>query len=169
MKQLITPLPLTPQSFAPFGRVLDNYDGPCTKEGENWICYSPVDFLMPDVPMGVGIVYCNTPPTSISALERHVSREELLWATTQDLVMAVDLPIFMGDENALPDAETCKVFLIKAGQAIIINRGTWHSPCFAVEGKAKYYFLVERKPDLIDQDAQPWIPFQGGETISIRL
>lgn len=163
----IKPLLLTAEAFAPFGRLLENQDNPCTKSGEGWTCFSPVDFMLPTVPMGVGIVYCEKIPAELDSLERHVSREELLWTTTEDLVMAVDLPIYLGDAYACPNAATTKFFLMKAGQAVILNRGTWHSPAFTLEGKSKYFFLVERKPDLIDQDAQPWIPFADGEKIAV--
>ena len=81
--------------------------------------------------------------------------------------MAVDLPVRLGDALARPNIETTRVFRIKAGQAVIIARGAWHSPAFAVQGEAEYFFLVEQKADLVDQDAQPWIDFAGGETLEI--
>ncbi|MEY8336941.1 ureidoglycolate lyase [Lachnospiraceae bacterium 62-35] len=158
---------LTPISFAPYGRVVENYDGAITKQGEHWICYSPVDFILPDAPMGFGIVYSDEVPEKITAMERHVSREEVLWATNEDLIMLVDLPIYLGAGDARPNPETTKAFLIKAGQVVVINRGTWHSPAFAVSGKAKYYFMVEFKKDLIDQDHDPWIPFENDESIMV--
>jgi ureidoglycolate lyase len=158
---------LTAESFAPFGRVLEAH-GEITKQGENWQCGSPVDFMMPGVPMmGVGIVACQAFPAAVDSLERHVSREELLWATTEDLVMAVDLPIHLGAACARPDARTTTVFRIRAGQALILARGAWHSPAFAVKGESRYFFAVEFKPDFIDQDAQPWIRFANDETIDI--
>lgn len=159
---------LTAESFAPYGRVIEHLDHPCTKSGPGWGCFSPVDFMLPDAPLGVGIVHCERVPEELEALERHVSREELLWTTTENLVMAVDLPIHLGDEYARPNADTTKVFLLKAGQAVILNRGTWHSPAFTLEGESTYFFLVEWKKDLIDQDAQPWIPFQNEERISVE-
>lgn len=162
----IKPEELTTESFAPYGRVLEVPDHACTKQGAGWVCWSPVDFMLPDAPVGVGIVRCGQAP-QITALERHVSREELLWTTTRDVVMAVDLPVRLGDALARPNIETTRVFRIKAGQAVIIARGTWHSPAFAVQGEAEYFFLVEQKADLVDQDAQPWIDFAGGETLEI--
>lgn len=162
----IKPEELTTESFAPYGRVLEVPDHACTKQGAGWVCWSPVDFMLPDAPVGVGIVRCGQAP-QITALERHVSREELLWTTTRDVVMAVDLPVRLGDALARPNIETTRVFRIKAGQAVIIARGAWHSPAFAVQGEAEYFFLVEQKADLVDQDAQPWIAFAGGETLEI--
>lgn len=163
----ITPEALTVESFAPYGRVVEHLEHAPTKEGENWRCYSPMEFILPDAPMGIGIVYCDTPPAAITAMERHVSREEVLWSTTEDILMAVDLPVYLGDEKARPNVATTKVFHIKAGQVLVINRGTWHSPGFAVQGTTKYYFMVEFKPDFIDQDAAPWIPFADDVSIAI--
>lgn len=157
---------LTPEAFAPFGRVLEPH-GEVTKQGGGWRCWSPVDFMTPTAPMGVGIVESGEFPAAVDALERHVSREELLWATTGDLLMAVDLPLRMGDAAARPDARTATVFRIRAGQALILARGVWHSPAFAAAGSARYFFAVEFKPDFIDQDAQPWIRFAGDEVLSI--
>ena len=159
---------LTDVSFGPYGRVLDNLDRAPTKSGEGWTCYSQVDFLMPKAPMGIGVVYCSEIPDEINAMERHVSREEMLWATTEDVLMCVDLPIHLGDAAARPNVDTAKVFRIRAGQAVIISRGTWHSPAFAVKGNAKYYFLVECAKDLVDQDDAPWIPFQGDRSIKTK-
>ena len=166
MKQTIETL--TAQSFAPYGRLLEQVGDTPTKAGSGWRCFSQVDFLQPhNAPLGVGIVYCGELPGPITELERHVSREELLWATGSDLLMCVDVPMHLGTPNARPSVETAKVFRIKAGQAVIIARGTWHSPAFAEHGEAKYFFLVESAKDLVDQDDAPWIPFRDGGEITV--
>ncbi|RHW32841.1 hypothetical protein D1B31_21080 [Neobacillus notoginsengisoli] len=156
--------PLTSNGFAPYGRVLDFDSSNPTKSGEGWTCYSPVDFLQPTSPMlGIGMVISEKYPKEVTALERHVSREELLWAAREDLVMFVDIPYKLGSESQKPNIYTTKAFLIKAGQAVIMHRGTWHSPAFALEGTATYYFAIEFTKDFIDQDEQPWIPFNENE------
>lgn len=162
-------LELTSELFAPYGRVMEHLDGPCTKSGEGWSCFSAIDFISGTEPMGIGLVYCEKIPNEINALERHVSREELLWSTTEDLVMALDLPIYLGAKYAQPNVATTNIFLIKKGQSLIINKGTWHSPAFALEKKSKYFFLVELKADLIDQESEPWIKFKNNESICLDL
>lgn len=168
MEQAVKIYELTDKSFGPYGRVLDHLDAAPTKQGAGWKCFSQVDFMMTDAPLGVGIVYCDEGPAHIVEMERHVSREELLWATTDDLYMCVDLPTHLGDIRAKPCAETAKIFHIKAGQAVIISRGTWHSPAFAVKGQAKYFFLVESKRDLVDMDDDPWVAFADGKYLPLR-
>ena len=159
------PQPLTAESFRPFGRVMQPLVSGPTKSGEGWSCFSGVDYLHPDAPLLVGIVDCGPCP-AISALEAHVSREEMLWATDHDLVMAVDLPTDLEDPNRCPSIDTTVLFHIPAGAAVIMNKGTWHSPAFTLEGNARYFFLVEDKKDTIDQDAAPWIPFREGGSLT---
>lgn len=158
---------LTEKSFAPFGRVINPFKNGVTKSGQNWECFSPVDFMQPTTTMGVGIVDTSVYPKRISTLERHVSREELLWTTTKDLVLLVASSMLLGDPNEKPRVEAARAFEIKAGQAIIIKNGTWHAPAFTISGNSRYYFMIEIKPDLIDQDKQPWIPFENDEVIEL--
>jgi|GEM_PF-1949322 Ureidoglycolate hydrolase len=155
-----SPVELTTENFAPFGRVLEPHAPQYSKSGAGWACYSNIDRIHPDAPLMVGLVYCQEIPNVITALEAHTSREELLWATTRDLYMAVAEPFDLNDPQRKPRADSCVIFRIKAGQAMVIGKGVWHSPAFSVTGEpAYYYFLVEDKPDSINQDANPWIEF----------
>lgn len=158
---------ITTENFAPYGRVLEPHTDFPTKSGENWRCFSDVDRLRPDSELMAGIVYCNAIPDVITGLEAHTSREELLWSTDRDILMVVAEPDDLEIPERKPDSEKTKVFLIKAGQAVIIGKGVWHSPAFSADGKeAKYFFLVEAKEDSIDQDAAPWISFKNGVGIT---
>lgn len=159
---------LTMESFAPFGRLIKPREGRVTKAGENWSCCSPVDFVLPRGSMGIGVVSSLEVPAQIRCMERHVSREEVLWTAADDLIMLVDLPLYLGDDGGAPEADRVKAFVIRAGQVIVINRGTWHSPAFAVSGQAQYYFMVELGKDLVDQDEDPWIPFREGKAVSVE-
>lgn len=159
---------LTNQSFAPYGRVIGHPETEPTKAGEGWSCYSPMDFVQAAGMMGIGVVYCESCPPQIKSMERHVSREEVLWTAEQDVIMFVDIPVYLGNSDAQPNPDTTKAFCIPAGTVVVISRGTWHSPGFGVGGKARYYFMVEIKKDFIDQDAQPWIPFIKEETVALE-
>ncbi len=164
--KFLKPQPLTAEAFRPFGRVIQPHEPLPTKTGENWICFSGCDKLWPDASLAIGIVDCGHCP-EISALEAHVSREELLWAGVDDLVMAVDLPTDLTDPDRKPSIETTVLFHIPAGAAVIIAKGTWHSPAFTLNGASRYYFLVEDKKDAIDQDDAPWIAFREGGCFTV--
>lgn len=159
---------LTTDSFAAFGRVLMPHTDIPTKSGEGWICFSDIDRINPDVPLMVGKVFCSKAPDIIDSLEGHTSREELLWATEKDIVMVVAEPEDINDVNRKPDVSKTSVFHIRKGQAVIIGKGTWHSPAFSLDGsQAEYFFLVEAKKDSIDQDDNPWIQFRDDSAIAI--
>ena len=158
---------ITKENFAPFGRVVQPYKNTITKAGSGWKCCSPMDFILAEGPVGIGVVYSEEMPERITTMERHVSREEVLWAAKDDLIMLADIPASLGASEGKPDSDTVKAFLIPAGTVIIMNRGTWHSPAFAVKGTVAYYFMVEQKKDFIDQDENPWIPFDGKEEIIV--
>lgn len=160
--------PLTEESFAPYGRLLEPHTAQPTKSGEGWTCFSDIDRMTPDVPLMVGLVYCGKMPERISALEGHTSREELLWATDKDLIMLVSEPNDINSKDRKPSISKTKAFLIKKGEAVIIGKGTWHSPAFSANGEeGRYFFLVEAKADSIDQDSDPWIGFDDGNEIVV--
>jgi len=159
---------LTKENFAPYGRVLEPHTTQPTKSGEGWSCFSDIDRMTPDVPLMVGLVYCGKMPERISSLEGHTSREELLWATDKDLIMVVSEPEEIDNKERKPSIAKTKAFLIKKGEAVIIGKGTWHSPAFSADGEeAKYFFLVEAKADSVDQDSAPWICFDDGNEIMV--
>lgn len=161
--------PLTVDNFAPYGRILTIEDLKPSKSGEGWVCYSPIDFMQQVKPMtGIGMVQSSVVPNRITSMERHVSREELLWSTTKSLVLIVDKPSNLGYKYAQPDAQTAKAFLIKAGQAVIMNRGTWHTPAFALDGVVTYFFAIDTSKDFIDQEKNPWINFHNDLTLSVK-
>ena len=164
----IHPTPLSKEAFAPYGRILEIPQTAPTKWGEGWTCFSDVDRLYPTSPLMVGIVRCERLPSEIRALEAHTSREEMLWAIDQPLIMVVSTPLALADPQRRPSGSDAQAFLIQPGQAVILAKGTWHSPAFSANGTpAVYYFLVEAKTDSIDQDAAPWIPFDDSSILTV--
>ncbi len=167
MKRL-TVKEITKETFLPYGRLIEEYGEIPTKSGEGWKCFSDVERIYPNAPLMAGIVYCTKVPEVITGLEAHTSREELLWATDKDIIMVVSQPFDLKNPKRQPDVNYTEAFLIKAGQAVIMSKGTWHSPAFSYDGTtAKYFFLVEMKKDDIDQDAAPWISFKEENYITV--
>lgn len=160
---------MSAEAYAPFGRVVGHMPGTPTKQGEGWTCYSPMELVDVTTSMGIGVVYCDEFPKNISSLERHVSRDEILWTTDKEVLMMVDIPRYLGDPKARPNIETAKIFMIPPHTILIIEKGTWHSPAYSVKGSTKYYFMIELKKDYIDQDEQPWIPFINNDTVKIKV
>ncbi|MNP46587.1 hypothetical protein D3C76_1405970 [compost metagenome] len=59
-----------------------------------------------------------------------------------------------------------KCFKIKPGQAIVINRGVWHSPAYPAADDARYMFGIEKKMDTFgDEMVNPWVHFINEDTV----
>jgi len=174
---------LTEEAFRPYGRVLELPEVPPSKRGDIWQCWFPVGSMQLDAPLGLGIVRTSRLPQSIADMERHVSREELLFPVDKPIVQPVGLPkdlasekavpqvedvqaFILASEKAVPQVEDVQAFIIQPGQAIIMARGTWHAPAYALEHEeALYYFGVEIKPDAVGDDANPWVKFYGERVV----
>lgn len=158
---------LTSEAFAPYGRVVELPKSGPNKLGPGWDCWTPVELIQATTTMGVGIVHTHERPLVITEMERHVSREELLWPTDTEVIQPMALPERLDDPTARPDPKTVRVFLIKPGQAIIMAKGAWHSPAYPLKGSAAYFFAIETKSDDIGDDKNPWVPFPDSGYVEI--
>ncbi|RXZ78521.1 hypothetical protein EBB07_26635 [Paenibacillaceae bacterium] len=157
---------LTQESFAPYGKVIDLPDAEPSKTGEGWDCWSYIQMLDVSEPIGFGLVVTNQREPVVTAMERHVSREELLLTFDQEIIQPVAQCLRIDDPDECPDPSTVKCFRIRPGQAIIISRGVWHSPAYPASGDARYMFGIEKKKDAFgDEMIHPWVDFIGGDTV----
>lgn len=157
---------LTDHGFAPYGKVVDLPAAEPSKTGEGWDCWSYIQMLDVSEPIGFGLVDTKRREFVVTAMERHVSREELLLTFDQEIVQPIARCINIDDPGECPDPATVKCFRIKPGQAIIINRGVWHSPAYPASGDARYLFAIEKKKDKFgDEMIHPWVDFTGGDTV----
>jgi len=63
----------------------------------------------------------------VDEMERHLKTQEILVALKGDAVLAVAKP---DNDKATPDDATIKSFLLKQGQGVVFDAGTWHAlPC----------------------------------------
>ncbi|MCS7464532.1 ureidoglycolate lyase [Paenibacillus doosanensis] len=158
--------PLTQQAFAPYGKVVDLPESDPSKAGDGWDCWSYIQMLDVHEPIGFGLVVTRRREFVVSAMERHVSREELLLAFDREIIQPVARCIDIDDPQEHPDPSTVKCFRIKPGQAIVIHRGVWHSPAYPASDDARYMFGIEKKKDKFgDEMIRPWVDFIGGDTI----
>ncbi|RUS44968.1 ureidoglycolate lyase [Cohnella sp. AR92] len=157
---------LTPEAFAPYGKVIDLPDSAPSKSGDGWDCWSYVQMLDANVPVGFGLVVTRRREPIVDSMERHVSREELLLTFDREIIQPVARCADIDDPDERPDPTTVKCFKIKPGQAIVIGRGVWHSPAYAAAEDARYLFGIEKKPDKFgDEMVEPWVYFQRNDTI----
>ncbi|MEF2966653.1 ureidoglycolate lyase [Paenibacillus sp. M1] len=157
---------LTEEAFRPFGKVIDLPSAAPSKTGDGWDCWSYVQMLDVDVPVGAGLVVTKEREFQVASMERHVSREELLLPFDKEIIQPVALCANIDDPDECPDPLSVKCFKIKPGQAIILGRGVWHSPAYPVVGDARYMFVIEKKQDKFgDEMIKPWVEFKNGDIV----
>lgn len=164
----ITPEPLTPESFAPYGQAILVPAGPAPKQGKDWDCWFGLGELGE---MGPVVGFVKTRPTDelITTMERETKTEFLL-PITGPVVQAVAVPGDLSDHSEQPDAGTVRAFRIEPGQAIIMAPGTWHWAALpAGDEEVHYYFIGEPHPPEPGREASPWVPFEQDETVHICL
>lgn len=157
---------LTGTAFAPYGKVIDLPADEPSKTGDGWNCWSYIQMLDLSEPIGFGLVETQQRAFVVTAMERHVSREELLLTFDREIIQPVACCNDIDDPEEQPDPATVKCFRIKPGQAIVIGRGVWHSPAYPASEDARYLFAIEKKKDKFgDEMVNPWVDFIGGDTI----
>ena len=157
---------LTEKAFAPYGKVIDLPAAAPSKSGDGWECWSYIQMLDVTESIGFGLVVTRKRECVVTAMERHVSREELLLAFDREIMQPVAACIDIEDPDEHPDSSTVKCFRVQPGQAIVMHRGVWHSPAYPASDDARYLFGIEKKKDKFgDEMINPWVDFAGGNTV----
>ena len=155
---------LTPQSFQPYGRVIDLSSNPeKTIGGEGWQCWFPIQTVEGIRRLNIGITFSKKQDVVVTSMERHPNNEEILFAVQHALVQPMGLPDDREGEDARPDPDTVRAFLLRPGQGIIMKKGAWHSPAVALEQDTHYYFFAD------SEGSYPWMEFQGDVSIIAEL
>lgn len=162
----VVPEPLSIEAFAPFGQAILAPTRPAKKTGEDWDCW----FGLGDFSRGkhvVGIVQTRPVPGIIEAMEREPKTEFLL-PITGPIIQVVALPGDLADQRLQPDAATCRAFIIRPGQAIIMSPGTWHWAGLPLEDREiLYYFVTEPHLPPAGRETSPWVPFQNNVKVHV--
>lgn len=159
-------VPASQAAMAPFGRLIELRNGEPSKQGHGWKCWGFLGYLECGGPVDVGVVSTASRSIIVEAMERHTSREELLWPTDSPIVQ----PLAAGtgpDASARPVADSVQALIVHPGQALIIGRGTWHSPAYPLADDTLYFFAIEAAEDSVDYGDQPWVPFDGGKKLLV--
>jgi ureidoglycolate lyase len=161
---------LTAERFAVYGQVVTLPHTPAPKTGDGWDCWNYIAMMDVTVPIGMGLVVTRERGCRVDVMERHVSREELLLPFDKEIIQPVARCLDIDDPDEMPDAATVRCFRIRAGQAIIIGKGVWHSAAYPVNEDATYLFAIEKKADKFgDEMVNPWVAFRGRESVEFEL
>lgn len=125
--------PLTPEAFEPFGVVLTRRDQerlPINLYGGKVDVYRPAP-LDADQPLEWLLTRNHVRDFQVTYLERHHGVAQAFVALEQPFISCVAAP---GCDlvDGVPAFDQVHAFIIPAGQAAQIHKGTWHEPPFAI-------------------------------------
>ena len=114
--------PMTGESFAPFGRLLESSETP----GDRRVM-TPSDFEC-DARTTINTIWQPCAGRSFSRLERHFAvTQTFVQLSGSPSVVCVSAPTDLDDPHAVPRPEDVRAFLIDPGRGFSFARGTWHS------------------------------------------
>lgn len=158
---------LSVEAFAPYGKVVSLPDSLPNKIGQGWKCWLPVSLVSTTTDLGLGMVVTQARPLIVTEMERHVSREEILWPTDKAVIQPMALPKDLEDPDAAPDPDTVRAFVIMPGQAVVMAKGAWHSAAYPIDKDTLYFFAIEEKDDAVGDMSNPWIAFPADVAIEV--
>lgn len=159
----------TKQTFSPFGKLILPHQENPDKSGVGWKCWVPLELLeVGSTKLQIGLVELEKQELKVDQMERHETREEMLWPIDKPIVQLVGLPRHLMDGDSRPKVEEVKAFLLQPGQIVIMNKGTWHAPAYALEDSTSYYYAIELS-NIPERDVQPWRKFQNNEIVSMYM
>lgn len=134
---------LTPESFAGFGKVIEQPSRPQDAEGHGWAWWGE-NVLMEGEgkPYAVGFLDLKPVDLTFSWAERHMHTDELVIPVTGDILVYAGPAEHPDEPVKLPALESFKVFRVRPGQAALLGKGVWHGAPLAVDSPAKAIVLL---------------------------
>ena len=157
---------LDPESFAPFGQILEIGTVDVGRSGPGWRSWHLPNRIDADGLLSFGIVHTALRDIDVVEMERHVNTFELLYPHGSALVQPLAAPHDLTDPDAKPRPEDVEAFIILPGQAIVMHRGTWHSPSYPVTGDTTYTYGSVGSGD---QAMPVWVPFEDGSRVHVDM
>jgi ureidoglycolate hydrolase len=142
--------PLSPASFAPFGRVLEQPARAPDARGPGWSWWGETHLLPSDGrAFGVGMLALEPADDSFDWAERHLRSVEAILATDGDcrVYVAPAGPL------ELPGAlERFRVFDLPQGRGVALDPGVWHGAPLAVRSSARAVVLLLEQTGATDTE-----------------
>jgi ureidoglycolate lyase len=134
---------LTPESFAPFGRLVARPARGHDAGGPGWRWWAEVAPLS-----GEGRVWgfgrLDLEPTALRFdwAERHLRTQEAVIATSADLLVYVAPAVDGGEGSRPPRPDEFSVFRLPAMTGVVIERGVWHGAPLATGSETTALVLI---------------------------
>lgn len=115
------PIILTENNIKGYGYLLHESGKEPTFDSEQFKFTGDVYKFTPEGEMSVGILVGKKREMKLECLERHMQTVEILIELENDAVIFLAKPSEQGDE-----IKDIKAFYLREGQAVVLNKGTWH-------------------------------------------
>jgi len=139
---------LTPEAFAPFGRVLTIPAG--VESGaldrpdlDVWMGISDLMGLEKQEPV-LTMLKCTRHNLPVNKIERHVTTAEAFIPLEGESVMIVAPVSDPNDPNAMPDESQLRAFILDGSMGVFLPRGSWHWAPFPLRDDATFILLFDK-------------------------
>lgn len=125
---------LTPETFAPFGKVIARPERAHNAAGTDWQWWGELAILTSDGrPYEVG--YLDLQPTArqFDWAERHMRSAEMIIPAGGECLIYVGPPDYLDEPDRLTSLDCFQVFHVRRGQAVILHPGVWHGAPLAFD------------------------------------
>jgi len=144
----LKPIILTEDSIKGYGYLLHESTKEPTFNNEQFKFTGDVYKFAAEGEMTVGILVSRKREMKLECLERHMQTVEILVELENDAVIFLAKPSEQDDK-----IEDIKAFCLKQGQAVVLNKGTWHWVPYPF-GKAECKTLVIFKEGTATNDCE---------------
>ncbi len=132
---------LNAETFKVFGCFIDKPEGKPTIELDGFFkYYDGVASLEMQAPSGIGILEVYKREPVLGLIEMHEKSPEVLVALDTDFHFVV---VNSDDTGKTPFLETARAFLLKQGQAVVLNPGVWHWIPFPLRNSGKLMVIIK--------------------------
>ena len=125
--------PLTKETFKPYGYFLAKRKENPEVVSEQFTMWVHEGRLEVDGEFFVGVSDLLKRPLRFASMERHLKSMELLLPLNGSMLLAMAPHQSLDDPDEEPKVDQVEVFEVKAGQAVIFNKGPWHWTPFPMD------------------------------------
>lgn len=137
----IHPIPITKESFAPFGKYYNLLEYQQIVS-EDFRCNITPEPIISE-PMNFGFTFCQPGSFKSISMERHFLTEEPQFCGDGPMILTVA----NSDPETCPKEEDVVAFLMKPGDVAVLDKCIWHDANHAVEKPCLYYFIAKNSTD----------------------
>lgn len=125
---------LTAESFAPFGRVIERPERSPDATGPGWNWWGETTLLEGDGrPFGIGYLDLRPGDLKFDWAERHMRSVEGIIPAGGECLVYVGPSEHAEEPERLPSLETFRVFRVREGQGVLLDKGVWHGAPLAID------------------------------------